>query len=70
MRQIKPGVSVEIASDSGQAVVAKGLARLGLIESANATIDPPELLKAAVIRCCRCKRSLSLSMAEEWSWAC
>jgi Xaa-Pro aminopeptidase len=42
VRQIKPGVSVEIASDSGQAVVAKGLARLGLIESANATIDPPE----------------------------
>jgi Xaa-Pro aminopeptidase len=42
VRQIKPGVSVEVASDSGQAVVAKGLARLGLIESAGATVDPPE----------------------------
>jgi Xaa-Pro aminopeptidase len=40
VRQIKPGVSVEVASDSGQAVVMKGLARLGLIESANATFDP------------------------------
>ncbi|HEY7612627.1 MAG TPA: aminopeptidase P N-terminal domain-containing protein [Gemmatimonadales bacterium] len=41
VRQIKPGVSVEVASDSGQAVVAKGLVRLGLIESPDATFDPP-----------------------------
>jgi Xaa-Pro aminopeptidase len=41
VRQIKPGASVEVASDSGQAVVAKGLLRLGLIESADATFDPP-----------------------------
>jgi Xaa-Pro aminopeptidase len=42
VRQIRPGASVQVASDSGRAVVAKGLARLGLIESADATIDPPE----------------------------
>jgi Xaa-Pro aminopeptidase len=42
VRQIKPGVSVTVASDSGRTVVAKGLARLGLIESADATVDPPE----------------------------
>jgi Xaa-Pro aminopeptidase len=42
VRQIKPGVGVQVASDSGRAVVAKGLARLGLIESADATVDPPE----------------------------
>jgi Xaa-Pro aminopeptidase len=42
VRQIKPGVSVGVASDSGKAVVAKGLLRLGLIESAEAIIDPPE----------------------------
>jgi Xaa-Pro aminopeptidase len=42
VRQIRPGASVQVASDSGRAVVAKGLARLGLTESADATIDPPE----------------------------
>jgi Xaa-Pro aminopeptidase len=42
VRQIRPGVSVQVASDSGRAVVAKGLARLGLIESADAPVDPPE----------------------------
>ena len=42
VRQIKPGVSVQVANDSGKAVVAKGLVRLGLIESADATVDPPE----------------------------
>ena len=40
VRQIKPGVGVGVASDSGRAVVAKGLTRLGLIESADATLDP------------------------------
>ena len=42
VRQIKPGASVGTASDSGRSVVAKGLVRLGLIESADATFDPPE----------------------------
>lgn len=42
VRQIKPGAGVQVASDSGRAVVAKGLARLGLIEAADATVDPPE----------------------------
>jgi Xaa-Pro aminopeptidase len=39
VRQIRPGGSAEAASDSGQAGVAAGLARLGLIESADATFD-------------------------------
>ncbi len=42
VRQIKPGVRVGVASDSGGAVVTKGLLRLGLIESVDATIDAPE----------------------------
>jgi Xaa-Pro aminopeptidase len=39
VRQIKPGVSVAVASDSGRAVIVKGLARLGLIASDSATYD-------------------------------
>jgi Xaa-Pro aminopeptidase len=39
VRQIRPGVAEQVASDSGQAVVAAGLARLGLIESPGATFD-------------------------------
>jgi Xaa-Pro aminopeptidase len=42
VRQIKPGASVGTATDSGRSVVAKGLVRLGLIESVDATFDPPE----------------------------
>jgi Xaa-Pro aminopeptidase len=42
VRQIKPGVRVQVASDSGQAVVATGLVRLGLLPSADATFDAPE----------------------------
>ena len=42
VRQIRPDVSYDVASDSGKAVVARGLLRLGLIESADGTIDPPE----------------------------
>jgi Xaa-Pro aminopeptidase len=42
VRQIRPGVHYDVASDSGKAVVARGLLRLGLIESADGTIDPPE----------------------------
>jgi Xaa-Pro aminopeptidase len=41
VRQIRPGVSYDVASDSGKAVVARGLVRLGLIQAADATIDPP-----------------------------
>ncbi len=41
VRQIKPGVGYGVANDSGKAVVTKGLLRLGLIESIDATIDAP-----------------------------
>ena len=51
VRQIRPGVSYDVASDSGKAVVAKGLLRLGLIEAADATIDPPEGMKCADGKC-------------------
>ena len=40
VRQIKPGVSEAVSSDSGRAIMSKGLARLGLIESETATLDP------------------------------
>ena len=39
VRQIKPGVPYQVASDSGRAVVTKGLLRLGLVESDSATFD-------------------------------
>jgi Xaa-Pro aminopeptidase len=42
VRQIKPGSSLLASSDSGKAVVAQGLLRLGLIESAGATFEPPK----------------------------
>ncbi len=51
VRQIKPGVSYDVASDSGQAVVAKGLVRLGLIQSADATVDPPEGVQCPATGC-------------------
>jgi Xaa-Pro aminopeptidase len=41
VRQIKPGSNLSASNDSGKAVVTKGLLRLGLIESAGATFDPP-----------------------------
>jgi Xaa-Pro aminopeptidase len=41
VRQIRPGVSARLASDSGRAVVSAGLARLGLIEAPDATFDAP-----------------------------
>jgi Xaa-Pro aminopeptidase len=40
-RVAKPGASWAAWRDSARAVEARGLARLGLIESANATFDPP-----------------------------
>jgi len=42
VRQIKPGSNLSASSDSGKAVVTKGLLRLRLIESAGATFDPPQ----------------------------
>ncbi|GJG87900.1 Xaa-Pro aminopeptidase [Gemmatimonadetes bacterium T265] len=41
VRQLRPGASIATASDSGRAVVAAGLARLGLIEAPDATFDAP-----------------------------
>ena len=38
-RQAKPGANARLMDDSSRAVVANGLARLGLIESASATYD-------------------------------
>jgi Xaa-Pro aminopeptidase len=40
-RVAKPGASWQAWRDSARAVEARGLARLGLIESADATFDPP-----------------------------
>ncbi|MGH7594689.1 MAG: aminopeptidase P family protein [Gemmatimonadales bacterium] len=40
-RNAKPGMSRRAASDSSVQVRARGLARLGLIESVDATYDPP-----------------------------
>ena len=40
-RNSKPGMSAPAATDSSVAVRAVGLARLGLIESVDATFDPP-----------------------------
>jgi Xaa-Pro aminopeptidase len=37
----RPGASAKAWSDTARAVEARGLARLGLIESEDATIDPP-----------------------------
>ncbi|HJP86797.1 MAG TPA: aminopeptidase P N-terminal domain-containing protein, partial [Gemmatimonadaceae bacterium] len=39
VRQIKNGVSSMIADDSGRAVIGRGLTRLGLIDSTEATFD-------------------------------
>jgi Xaa-Pro aminopeptidase len=40
-RVAKPGASWQVWRDVARAVEARGLARLGLIESADATFDPP-----------------------------
>jgi Xaa-Pro aminopeptidase len=40
-RNSKPGMSIQAAQDSSLDVRARGLATLGLIESASATFDPP-----------------------------
>lgn len=41
VRQIRAGGLARVANDSGAAVVTAGLLRLGLIESADGTFDPP-----------------------------
>lgn len=46
-RMSKPGMSVRAASDSSVAVRARGLAALGLIESVDASFDPPWLVNCA-----------------------
>jgi Xaa-Pro aminopeptidase len=51
VRQIRPGVSYGTADDSGRAVVTKGLVRLGLIESPDATFDPPEGMRCPTGGC-------------------
>jgi Xaa-Pro aminopeptidase len=51
VRQIKPGVPYAVADDSGKAVVAKGLVRLGLIQAADATIDPPAGVRCPAAGC-------------------
>lgn len=40
-RQVRPGGSAQASLDSSIAVRARGLAKLGLIDSVNAMIDPP-----------------------------
>ena len=40
-RQVRPGASAAVEMDSIRAVVARGLTRLGLIESPDATFDAP-----------------------------
>jgi len=40
-RVVRPGASTTAWTDSARAVVARGIARLGLIESVDATFDPP-----------------------------
>lgn len=40
-RNSKPGMSIQAAQDSSLDVRAKGLEKLGLVESATATFDPP-----------------------------
>jgi Xaa-Pro aminopeptidase len=40
-REVRPGGSAQASLDSSIAVRARGLAKLGLIDSANAMIDPP-----------------------------
>ncbi|MEN9508853.1 MAG: hypothetical protein RLZZ621_1416 [Gemmatimonadota bacterium] len=47
-RMSKPGMNVRAATDSSVAVRTRGLAKLGLIESEDATFDPPWKVDCAV----------------------
>jgi Xaa-Pro aminopeptidase len=51
VQQIKPGVSFDLGHDAGKAVVAKGLVRLGLIQAADATVDPPAGMECPATGC-------------------
>jgi Xaa-Pro aminopeptidase len=51
VRQIRAGGELRAANDSGAAVVAAGLVRLGLIESADATFDPPTGMRCPPAGC-------------------
>ena len=52
-RVARPGASWEAWRDSARTVLARGLARLGLVESADATFDPPwaERCQATPVSC-------------------
>jgi Xaa-Pro aminopeptidase len=52
-RVAKPGASWQAWRDTAFAIHAQGMARLGLVESANATFDPPwsAQCQAAPVRC-------------------
>lgn len=53
VRQIRPGGSINTANDSGRAVIAAGLTRLGLIESPTAEFDPPPYISCNRGDACR-----------------
>jgi Xaa-Pro aminopeptidase len=55
-RMSKPGMSVRAAADSSVAVRARGLAALGLVESVDATFDPPWTVDCNA-RPAQCKQS-------------
>jgi len=55
-RNSKPGMSIKAATDSSVVVRAKGLALLGLIESEDATFDPPWTVNCAQ-QVAACKQS-------------
>ncbi|HEU4720535.1 MAG TPA: M24 family metallopeptidase, partial [Gemmatimonadaceae bacterium] len=46
-RLARPGASMRDLSDTARAVIARGLARMGLIESADASFDPPWVASCA-----------------------
>ena len=56
-RNSKPGMSAAAATDSSVAIRAAGLAKLGLIESVDATFDPPWKVDCAAVPA-QCKQSM------------
>ena len=56
-RLAKPGASVAAMGDTARAVIARGLAKLGLIESADASFDPPWVGRRARRRRRACRQS-------------
>ncbi|MGV3708785.1 MAG: aminopeptidase P N-terminal domain-containing protein [Gemmatimonas sp.] len=55
-RNSKPGLSIKAALDSSVAIRARGLAALGLVESEDATFDPPWTVNCAQ-QVSQCKQS-------------